>query len=117
MSTEDPTPLAAAFEAAGCYANVTCDRDGLWYGLIEAEDPEEPGDGTPEFHIAGMLVVLDSLDGPAQVLWSGCTLREFNIGYDCGDEPWAFNQGLSSELLNRIAAAGASLRFTLYPER
>ena len=46
-----------------------------------------------------------------------CTTREFNLGYDCGAEPWAFNQGLSSELLGRIAAVGASLRLTIYPDR
>jgi hypothetical protein len=39
----------------------------------------------------------------------------FNIGYDCGAEPWAFNQGLTAELLGRMAATGASLRITLYP--
>ena len=31
--------------------------------------------------------------------------------------PWAFNQGLSSGLLGRVAAVGASLRITLYPSR
>ena len=44
-------------------------------------------------------------------------LREFNIGYDCGEEPWAFNQGLSAETLRRVAAVKASLRWTLYPDR
>ncbi len=43
--------------------------------------------------------------------------REFNIGYDCGAEPWAFNQGLSAHLLGRMATAGASLRVTIYPDR
>jgi hypothetical protein len=47
----------------------------------------------------------------------GCSRREFNIGYDCGREPWAFNQVLSAQLLSRIAAARASLRVTLYPDR
>jgi hypothetical protein len=64
-----------------------------------------------------MLAIVESLNEPIRSLWDRCTRREFNIGYDCGAEPWAFNQGLSTALLGRLAAAGASLRITLYPDR
>lgn len=64
-----------------------------------------------------MLAVVDALAGPLRAVWDGCTRREFNIGYDCGAEPWAFNQALSAALLGRMAAAGALLRVTIYPER
>jgi len=40
-----------------------------------------------------------------------------SFGYDCGLDPWGFNQGLSPKLLGRMAAAVASLRVTLYPDR
>jgi len=62
-----------------------------------------------------MMVVIESLGEPLRTVWSGYSRREFNIGYDCGSKPWAFNQGLSSQLLGRMAAVGASLRITLYP--
>jgi hypothetical protein len=62
-----------------------------------------------------MIAVVESLAESLRAVWAGCTLREFNIGYDCGDRPWAFEQGLSTGLLGRIAAVGASLRITLYP--
>ena len=71
----------------------------------------------PELNIAALVAVVESLDEQHLSLWRGCTQREFNIGYDCGAEPWAFNQGLSSELLGRMADIGTSLRITLYPDR
>jgi hypothetical protein len=62
-----------------------------------------------------MLAVVEALDPPLRSVWAGCSRREFNVGYDCGLEPWAFSQGLSAEILGRMASAGASLRVTLYP--
>jgi putative transcriptional regulator len=64
-----------------------------------------------------MLDAIESLDSDARRSWSECRLREFNIGYDCGYDPWAFNQGLTADTLHRISAAAASLRITLYPLR
>lgn len=85
--------------------------DGLWYVTFETEISYND----PEPNIAVMVDAIESLEESLQADWSRCSLREFNIGYDCGSKPWAFNQGLSSELLGRIAAIGASLRWTLYP--
>jgi hypothetical protein len=110
------TELAAAFEAAGLLPlHVTQGEDGLWYATFETRQLHTRIE--PERDIAEMLLVAESLQEPLRSVWSRCTRREFNIGYDCGDEPWAFNQGLSSALLGRIAAMGASLRVTLYPDR
>src|SRR5205823_4441995 len=87
--------------------------DGLWHVTFETEDQH----GEPEPNIAAMLDVIEPLAEPLRSVWAGCLLREFNIGYECGLEPSAFNQGLSAELLGRMAAVGASLRITLYPFR
>ncbi len=86
-----------------------------WWGTFEAEGSGN-FDDEPEHTIAVMLKVIESLRGPSLKEWKNCKLREFNIGYDCGSKPWAFNQGLSSELLGRVAAIGASIRITIYPE-
>jgi hypothetical protein len=113
-SLDDLTVLARAFEAGGIFPlHVTRGEDGLWYATFEVLDQYTE----PEPSIAAMLAVVESLEPPLRSIWTGCSLREFNIGYDCGLQPWAFNQGLSAELLGRIAAAGASLRVTLYPDR
>jgi hypothetical protein len=113
-SAEDLTALAAAFESGGAPAlQVTHGADALWHAIFETSAQF----AEPEPNIAAMLAIVESLAGPLRSMWDGCTLREFNIGYDCGDEPWAFNQGLPADLLGRMAAAGASLRVTLYPDR
>jgi hypothetical protein len=114
VSAADLTLLAAALKEKGVPPlHVTRGDDGLWYSILETDtDFVEP-----EPNIAVMLNAVESLKGPLRSAWSRCKLREFNIGYDCGNEPWAFNQGLSSGLLSRIAASGATLRITIYPDK
>lgn len=67
--------------------------------------------------IASLLDAIESLPGEAHDLWTHCTLREFNIGYDWGAEPWAFNNGLTNGTLARMVRVGAALRITMDPER
>jgi hypothetical protein len=111
---QDLTELARTFEVSGCSPlHVTLGDDQNWYATFETDEQHVE----PELSITQMLTVIESLAEPLHSVWMKCTRREFNIGYDCGDEPWAFNQGLSSDLLRRIAAIGASLRWTLYPDR
>ncbi|HSF31172.1 MAG TPA: hypothetical protein VLK82_11975 [Candidatus Tectomicrobia bacterium] len=111
-SGDDLTALAAVFEAQGVSPlHVTHGEDGLWHASFETDEPHEQ----PDANIAAMLAVIESLAEPLRTVWSGCTRREFNIGYNCGSKPWAFNQELSSQLLGHMATAGASLRITLYP--
>jgi hypothetical protein len=113
-SPDDLTALASAFEIGGAPPlHVTRGDDGQWYATFETDVQHVE----PEANIAAMLAVVESLPGPLRTVWEGCTRREFNIGYDCGAEPWAFNQGLSAVLLGRMAAASASLRVTIYPDR
>ena len=113
-SPADLTPLAAAFEKRRIDSlHVTQLDDGSWFATFETKKQHLE----PERNIAAMLTVIESLTKPLRAVWDSCTRREFNIGYDCGDEPWEFNQGLSSELLGRLAAVGGSLRITLYPDR
>ncbi len=110
-SDGDLTALSATFTARGLHElYLTRGDDGRWYASFEADlVPREP-----ETVIALLLDAVESLPPPLRTVWDGCSLRELDMGYDCGEEPWAFNQGLSAGLLRRIAAAGASLRVTLY---
>jgi hypothetical protein len=113
-SPDDLTALAAILESQGVFPlHVTCVIEGVWHATFETNESYTE----PEPNIAAMVAVVEALDEPHRPVWLGCTRRQFNIGYDCGDEPWEFNQGLSCELLGRIAAVGASIRITLYPDR
>jgi hypothetical protein len=115
-SADDLTELAAAFEVRGLtlMRRVTRLADGQWFCGFSMGGPwfEEP-----EPNIAAMLAVIEALDPPLRSAWAGCSLRVFDVGYDCGQEPFAFRQDLSAELLVRLAAVGGSLRVTLYSER
>jgi hypothetical protein len=112
VSSADLSRLVAELESKQLSPlSVTYGEDGLWYAIFETDDQYEE----PEANIAAMLDVLESLDGDLLEAWHTCSLREFNVGYDCGSEPWAFNNGLSNGLLQRIGRIGASIRITLYP--
>jgi len=114
LSKSDLTGLAAAFKNKGVRAlYVTHARDGLWYARFETDRQHTE----PEANIAKLVTVIELLGKANRATWQSCSKRDFNIGYDCGDEPWEFNQGLSAELLGRLAAVGGSLRITLYPDR
>lgn len=111
-SDADLTVLTTELAARGLlFVDLTRGDDGRWYAILEI-DGQYP---ETEAVISLMLDAIESLPAQLRAVWDGCFLREFDIGYDCGEAPWAFNQGLSAGLLRRIAAAGAALRVTLYP--
>lgn len=64
------------------------ESSGLCSARFETEEPYLE----PDQNIAAILTVIETLDETSQEIWHACTLREFEIGYDCGDKPWAFNQ-------------------------
>lgn len=112
----DLSPLATVLEAKGIWPlHITQQEDSRWCATFECITFETDKDqNTPETTIAEMLDVIEMLQGDAQRLWSGCTVREFNIGYDCGKEPFSFTNELTNTALLRMAKVGAGLRITLY---
>ncbi len=112
VATDDLTMLAADLEVQGVHPlHVNRCEDGLWYATFETDETYEQ----PEPNIAMMLAIIESLGESHSRTWWTCTVREFNIGYKCGSEPWAFNQEISGQTLRRMADVGAALRITLYP--
>ncbi|HVJ82352.1 MAG TPA: hypothetical protein VNC50_14885 [Planctomycetia bacterium] len=103
--------VAAAFEAAGLWKMaIVPGDDGIWHASFESEAHYTD----PEAHFAALLSAIESLPPELRTVWDGCRRREFNLDFECGDEPFAFIQNLSPELLPRLAAARASLSITLY---
>jgi hypothetical protein len=110
----DLRSLATTFESQGIIPlHIAPIKDDGWRAIFETSKSYPD----PESNIAVILSVIEQLEPPELSIWQTLTLCEFNIGYDSGSEPWAFNQTLSHELLQRITKVGASLRFTLYPPR
>lgn len=108
----DLAPLADALAHRGLFVfHVWQWEDGLWSARFATEEPFLE----PDQNIAAMLTAIEALDEPSRSLWEACTIRKFDIGYDCGYAPYAFNQQLSTATLARIAAAGAAVVITLYP--
>jgi hypothetical protein len=64
-----------------------------------------------------MLDIVEALEGEAQTLWNKCSLRNFNVGYACGQEPFAFNNRLGNATLLRVAKVGAGMEISLYGMR
>ena len=112
VSATDPSVLASEFKKFGLNVQVHPGDDGLFYVLWE-----DFNDSEPEPNIRRIMDAIDGLSVDALGIWAQCSKREFNVGYDCGDEPWSFNQGLSNDIIRRIADCGASFRITLYPCR
>ncbi len=108
----DPSKLASEFEARDLVALVTLGDDGNFYVLCEDYNGAEP-----ESNIRRLLEAVDALSEESRKLWTRCSKREFNIGYECGDEPWSFNQGIANDVLRRMGECNASFRITLYPYR
>ena len=111
-SAQSLEALAGAYRSQGVPPlHVEQRDDGRWFATLETEEQFSE----PEPNITAFLTVIEGFAGPMRDSWLACEVREFNIGYDCGDEPWAFNHGLTTATLARMAVLGISLRITLYP--
>ncbi|APZ96293.1 hypothetical protein [Fuerstiella marisgermanici] len=108
----DPKFLIDDVEKSGLYAHAHDGGDGVFKVLVE-----DRNDSEPEPNIIRLLEAIETLSEAGRRVWNRCSKRDFNIGYDCGDGPWGFNQGLSNQTLRRIVECGATVSITLYPFR
>jgi len=112
-SDGDLTALAEVLEAQGLMAIHRPLPIDVPMWIFQGDCCGEEFDG-PETEIAAMLAVVESLDPHTRVLWDGCSRRVFDFAYDCGVKPFTVRHDLSPGTLARLAAAGGSLRITLY---
>jgi len=112
VSPHDLTELTRVLESAGLLNiySFTDEKDEWRAGLESGGECRDP-----ESTIGSLLDTIELLDPVFRQRWNGCTTRELNIGYECGDTPRSFEQGISSGTLARMVAMGLSLRTTLYP--
>ena len=112
----DLGPLTGALSARGLFTLHCWERsEGIWEATCESS--RDTLSENAETTILELLESIENLDAESRKAWLGCSRREFNLGYDCGDEPWAFNNAVSVESLARMAALGIAMRMTIYPVR
>jgi hypothetical protein len=107
----DLAPLSEALAALNVFSlGIHQHHPGTWTSSFETG-----AFGAPQPNITALLDAIDRLDPVSFGLWKKCTVRDFNLGYECGETPRVFQQGVSADNLARMAALGLSLRITLYP--
>lgn len=110
-SHEPLTTLCNEFEETCCTLNHIQADNGHWHATIESNLSEN---SCADLAIQVMLAVLPQLSAQAKRQWDNCYLREFDLGFECGDT-WAYPYALTAESVRLIAEANCSLSVTLYP--
>ena len=90
--------------------------DGHYHASYESDHDDESTESGAERDILLIVDVLNSLSDTAKGELESCCLREFNVGFECGDS-WAYVHSIPHYALAAIANAGCSLAVTLYPMR
>ena len=90
--------------------------DGHYHASYESDHDGESNETGAGRDILVIVHALHSLSDAAKAELKTCYLREFNIGFECGDS-WAFLHSVSQKAVAAVADAGCSLAVTLYPKR
>jgi len=85
--------------------------EGCWLSTFEHSLGHRGG---PDEAARLMLKALEHLPETLMPSWTGCSARNFNIGYQSGAGGRPIEQTLSNEVLKRIAAIGGSITVTIY---
>lgn len=86
-----------------------------WKASFSHENSGSPED-LPEKTLQMLLNDLESSEILHHPQWGKTHSRVFDMGFDAGDKPWAYNQTVSSQTLARMAKFDISLTITIYPE-
>ena len=108
--------LHAELSAKCLVLHYACGEDGIYTASYESDHDDTAELSGVERDISLMLAAVKSLSEPARIQFDGCHLREFNIGFECGDT-WAFAYSLTQQTIDAVSAASCTLAVTLYPMR
>lgn len=68
----------------------------------------------PETLILGYIELIKNFSDDAKDAWNKAHKKAFDLGYECGFQPYSINNELSTDTINAVASVGASVIFTLY---
>jgi hypothetical protein len=117
LMSDQPFDALQSELAASCQVlHYTHGEDGRWYSIVEAVCDGDTCQRDATRDILSMLTALNSLSERAKQELAKCSLREFNLGFHCGDS-WGYVQTIPQEIVRAVADASCSLAVTLYPMR
>ncbi len=114
LDLESKTPfdnLVKVFEKSEIVLHYEGSKRKCWFARIEVSfSPRKP-----ETAVLHLCRLVKNLSGIELQEWNSCYMREFNLGYHCGEKPWAYPSALSKNAVLLMSQVQASLAITLYP--
>ena len=95
-------------------SNLFC---GPAQGHFLATFEADPMSADPDGLIGYLCGLIEGLSDEQRRVWDQAFLKIFDIGYQVGNEPPAYQSDLRPETLAAIVRIGASVRITIYPAR
>ncbi len=99
-----------------CVLHYSEGNEGHWYSIVEANHNEASSDRNAAIDILAIVEAINALSPNAKAELEACYMREFNIGFHCGDT-WSYVHSIPLAVVEAIAKVGCSLAVTLYPMR
>ena len=115
-STTPFEALQRELDESCCVLHYTQGDDGHWHSIVESSQNDESCNRNAERDIAAIINAINALSPAAKEELDACYLREFNIGFGCGDT-WAYVHTLPKSTVRAVADVNCSLAVTLYPMR
>lgn len=108
--------LHQELSATCCVLHYGKGDDGNFHACFESSHDGETKESGAERDIMLMVDAIGLLSDTAKAELNACYLREFNIGFHCGDT-WAFVHSVPHRVVQAASDVGCSLAVTLYPGR
>jgi hypothetical protein len=99
-----------------CVLSYVGGDDGRWHAIVNAEHNDDYRNRDAAMDILCILNALNSLSRPAKEELDACCLREFNIGFHCGDS-WGYVHQIPQTVVRAVSDMSCSIAVTLYPIR
>ena len=96
--------------------HYTQSKDGNWHASYESNFDAHSLDFDEATNILLIIDALKALSKQAKAEFAACYLREFNLGFHCGDT-WAFGHQISEAEVRSVAELECSIAVTHYPTR
>jgi hypothetical protein len=113
LQIESLADLTIIVEELGEEMFVLFNGQARGYNMVsfETNDSHSSADET----INHFCLLIENLSPQARIVWDGCVVREFDIGYQGGDSGNSFRSELRAMTVKRVAALDAHITVTIYP--